>query len=167
MFGELFDEASRQGVAPAITQHPGFYFYGAGRHALSRRAAAIRCRPLSAVTHSASAPPGNNASQPASPPGDKGGYHAGVAVRLAGGEAPQQSAAQQGLADVSLEFYGQQAWRSAGQTIDTIEPARVMQGIAAVQAKEANVAYSVGLRHLFCSKILSREAGVQLTDWRS
>lgn len=41
------------------------------------------------------------------------------------------------------EFFGQRPWRTAGQNLETTDPAKEREGIAALQAKEALVDHSV------------------------
>lgn len=37
MFGDLFDEAIKQGLTAIQTQHPGFYYQQAANHTISRQ----------------------------------------------------------------------------------------------------------------------------------
>ena len=45
MFGDLFDEAIKQGLTAILIQHPGIYYQQAAHHATNRRTLSeITCR---------------------------------------------------------------------------------------------------------------------------
>lgn len=69
----------------------------------------------------------------------------GGAVRINQSPDAAQTAAVPATTNSLPEFYGQRAWRNAGQTVETTDPAKEREGILALQAKEAQVDHSVGL----------------------
>jgi hypothetical protein len=52
MFGDIFDEAIRQGLPALQTQHPGFYYQQAAQHAADRKEACLElCKVLTIITY--------------------------------------------------------------------------------------------------------------------
>lgn len=132
LFAELFAETMKLGLVGSVTQHPGLYYEQSAFHSMVRRALARQlCRNalLAAVATanaagSGGAPGGGANSNSAAQGGAGAGGAAGVLDGLYG-----------------TEFWAQRPWRPASQSIEAPDPVKERDGIAALQALEAQVLY--------------------------
>ncbi|KAL5965472.1 Trafficking protein particle complex subunit 11 [Taenia solium] len=154
IFGGLLDEATEFSSKVPFAQHPGLYFHEAGRHTMNRRAIAARlCGIATACT---SAQPNGNISTDSPSMSSNKSPTLSAATSVVGGavrinqtlDAPQ-NAAVPATANSLPEFFGQRAWRNAGQTVETTDPVKEREGILALQAKEAQVDHSKLIIPLF------------------
>ena len=133
LFAELFAEAMKQGLVPSFSQHPGVYYEQSAFHSMVRRALARQlCRNALMTASGSSA---------ASAGGAGGGLNSSAAGGggSSDGSAPSPRAA--GVLDglYSTEFWAQRPWRPASQSIEAPDPVKERDGIAALQALEAQV----------------------------
>ncbi|VDK32388.1 unnamed protein product [Taenia asiatica] len=154
IFGGLLDEATEFSSKVPVAQHPGLYFHEAGRHTMNRRAIAARLCGIAAGCTSVQ-PNGNiSTDSPAmssnkSPTPSAATSVVGGAVRINQTLDAPQNAAIPATANSLPEFFGQRAWRNAGQTVETTDPVKEREGILALQAKEAQVDHSKLIIPLF------------------
>ncbi|KAL5108672.1 Trafficking protein particle complex subunit 11 [Taenia crassiceps] len=154
IFGGLLDEATEFSSKVPIAQHPGLYFYEAGRHTMNRRAIAARlCGATAGCTSTQSndniSTDSSTMSSNRSPTLSAATSIVGGAVRINQTLDTPQTAAVPTAANSLPEFFGQRAWRNAGQTVETTDPIKEREGILALQAKEAQVDHSKLIIPLF------------------
>ncbi|VDM18610.1 unnamed protein product [Hydatigera taeniaeformis] len=154
IFGELLDEATEFSSKVPIAQHPGLYFHEAGRHTMNRRAIAARL--CGANAGCALTQPNGNSIEGNStlslnklPTPSVAANIVGGAVRVSHTSDTPPNAVASATANSLPEFYGQRAWRNAGQTVETTDPVKEREGILALQAKEAQVDHSKLIIPLF------------------
>ncbi|KAH9285024.1 Trafficking protein particle complex subunit 11 [Echinococcus granulosus] len=158
IFGGLLDEATEFSSKVPIAQHPGLYFHEAGRHTINRRAIAAR---LCGVTAGCTLTQQNGnistgslvTSSDKSPTLIAATGVVGGAVRVGQTDAPL-TAVVPATTNSLPEFFGQRAWRNAGQAVETTDPAKEREGILALQAKEAQVDHSKLIIPLFARALL-------------
>ncbi|KAM7535162.1 hypothetical protein Aperf_G00000094289 [Anoplocephala perfoliata] len=149
IFGNLFEEATQFNVQATIARHPGFYFHEAGHHAISRRTLAAKlCSSNNVTNRSATSFPPTSLNQPPNPGAAVSGFAVRVGIESLS-QTPLISNSPPDGDEKLPEFFGQRAWRNAGQTVETTDPAKEREGILGLQAKEALVDHSELIIPLF------------------